>query len=141
MDHSQDTMRELIATELTSIADELGIAAGGVWDADTADSPRDDQFPLIVVRWYDVNETMGRSVVQPFDLWVYLQGEDRTPGEAIARAAARHLTEMVGVPKLEGHLSQISDSRPNLGRGADLADEGYAALVVVHRLEAVYNGA
>lgn len=141
MDHSQDTMRELVATELTSIADYLGIAAGGVWDADTADSPTDEQFPLIVVRWYDVNETMGRSVVQPFDLWTYIQGDDRTPGENISRKAAAHLVEMAGVPKLGGHLSQITDSRPNLGRGADLADEGYAAMVVVHRLEAVYNGA
>jgi hypothetical protein len=140
MDHSEDTIRELIATELASEWEKIGIVENGVWDADTTDSPRDDQFPLLVVRWYDVAQSMGRTRVHPFDLWIYIKGENRTPGEAIATAAAAHLTQMEGVAKLGGYLSQISDTLPGLGRGADLADEGYDALVVVHRLQAVYNG-
>lgn len=138
MDHSTDTIRELVATELSAAQSlkDLGLPEQSVWDADTLDAPQESEFPLIVVRWYDVSQMMGRLMVRPFDTWTYITGSDRTPGETLSNAAVPVLTSLEGVLKRAGALHSIKDE----GVGSDLRDDGYDALVLVNHYTSVYSG-
>lgn len=138
MDHSTDTIRELVALELSSSQSlkDIGLTDGGVWDADTLDSPNENMFPLIVVRWYDVSQRMGRMMVRPFDTWTYITGSDRTPGETLSNTAVPILSALEGVLKRGGALHSITDE----GVGSDLRDDGYDALVLVNHYTSVYSG-
>jgi len=138
MDHSKDTIRELVSLELSGAESlkDIGLGDGSVWDADTLDAPLPEDFPLIVVRWYDVSQTMGRMMVRPFDTWTYIKGFDRTPGETLSNAAVSVLSSLEAVVKLNGALHSIKDE----GVGSDLRDDGYDALVLVNHYTSVYSG-
>lgn len=132
------TKREVVAT-LVNESDacrQLGLPADNVWDADAVREPDSTQFPLVVLRWYDVTARMGHVSLQEFDLFVYDQGEDRTRAERIALAAAQAIQAGLPVKKEGGHLTQVDDR----GQGADMTDENYDAVVVPRRLAAIGSG-
>lgn len=108
---------------------------GSVLQADTVESP--SFKPFIVVRWGDVEQQMGGSVVHPFDLWVYDEFGDYNRPAAIAQAAAAFLVENgVHIKTTTGHISQIIDR----GIGGDLADDGFDAVVIPYHFAAIGRG-
>jgi hypothetical protein len=142
-DYSNLTRRETVATILND-AEELrvlGLPLNNVHDADAVEEPDSTDFPLLVIRWFDVVTKMAHVEVQPFDLWVYDSGSDRTRAEAIARAAAVVLAGEDGrglnpIKKLGGYITEITDQ----GQGADMTDDNFDAVVVPRRLTAVGSG-
>lgn len=142
-DYTELTKRETVATILNN-AEELrvlGLAADSVHDADAVREPDSTDFPLLVIRWFDVVTKMAHVEIQPFDLWVYDSGSDRTRAEKIAKAAAVVLTGEDGrgldpIKKLGGYITEITDQ----GQGADMTDDNYDAVVVPRRLTAVGSG-
>lgn len=130
--------REVVATLIneSELVRAAGLPFNHVYDADAVRDPDDTEFPFLVVRWADVAEKLNHVDVQPFDIWVYDKGSDRTQAERIAKAAGDLLAAVVQVRKVGGWLMQISDE----GQGADLTDENYDAVVVPRRLVAVASG-
>lgn len=136
------TTRERVATLLNNHPDllALGLPTDAVIQADTADSPT--FRPFIVIRWLDVAQRMGPVSVRPFELWGYDTEGDYTRIERILVKAAEILTGESSVPMqtTSGCISQIKDDTLGYGRGSDLYDEGYKAVVIPWRLQAVATG-
>lgn len=106
-----------------------------VFQADTVNSP--DQKPFIVVRWGEQEVLMGDSASHPGDLWVYDDFGDYNRATAIAKEALRLLQDLIlQIQTEDGRISQIRSR----GIGADLADDGFEALVIPGRFVAVGNG-
>lgn len=138
MDHSGDTLRELCATELNA---DLGLAALGllpdsVFDADTEDERQPEGTAFIVLRWGEVQDSMGATERRALDIWGYTTDKNRTRIESIVRRAAEVLKNLEPQPKLGGFLVQIEAQ----GIGADLRDDGYDALVVPYHMRSVASG-
>lgn len=106
-----------------------------VFQADTTMSP--EVRPFIVVRMGEQEARLGSSTAQACDLWVYDDFGDYNRATAIAKAALALMAEhLLQIPTQDGMLSQIADR----GIGADLADDGFEALVIPGRFVAVGNG-
>lgn len=136
------TTRERISYFLNDHPDLLaiGLPADGVLQADTANSPT--IRPFIVVRWLDTAASLGPVSKRPFDLWGYDEEGDYTRIETILKRAAELLTDETTTPlkTQTGVISQISDRESGYGRGADLYDDGYKALVIPWRFFAIATG-
>ena len=115
----------------------LGLAQeDSVFQADTATSP--SVRPFIVVRMGEVEVRMELSSVQGADLWVYDDFGDYNRAALIAQRALELMAaEMIQIPTTSGRISQISDR----GVGADLADDGFDALVIPAHFGVVGRGA
>lgn len=106
-----------------------------VFQADTAMSP--DFKPFIVVRMGETEAQLATSSAQPGDLWVYDEYGDYNRASKLCKEALRLMAEhLIDVPTQDGRLSQVS----NRGVGADLADDGFDALVVPGHFAAIGNG-
>ncbi len=114
----------------------LGLAEeDSVFQADTAMSP--EIRPFIVVRMGETEAQLGTSSAQPGDLWVYDEYGDYNRASKLCKEALRLMAEhLLDVPTRDGRLSQVS----NRGVGADLADDGFDALVVPGHFAAIGNG-
>jgi hypothetical protein len=133
------TAREIIAQRIATdpTCQDLGLDPDSVYQADTAESP--EERPFIVVRWGDVAGQMGHVTVRNVDLWAYDQLGDYTRAERLVRAAAEAVGRILQVETDEGFINQVRISGDGLGRGADLVDEGFDALVIPHRVAAVVS--
>ncbi len=114
----------------------LGLAEeDSVFQADTAMSP--EIRPFIVVRMGETEAQIAASSAQPGDLWVYDEYGDYNRASKLCKEALRLMAEhLIDVPTQDGRLSQVS----NRGVGADLADDGFDALVVPGHFAAIGNG-
>lgn len=114
----------------------LGLAEeDSVFQADTAMSP--EIRPFIVVRMGETEAQLAASSAQPGDLWVYDEYGDYNRASKLGKEALRLMAEhLLDVPTQDGRLSQVS----NRGVGADLADDGFDALVVPGHFAAIGNG-
>jgi hypothetical protein len=134
------TLRELVVQTL--LADEvlraLGLPEGGVFQADSMENP--EFFPFIVVRWLDEQAGIGRMTRRPFDLWCYDGAGDNTRADRIGRRSLLVLGDLEPTAVEGGWLTKIEMSRAGLGRGSDLYDDGYKAVVVPYRAMAVASG-
>lgn len=106
-----------------------------VFQADTAMSP--EVKPFIVVRMGETEARLAASSAQPGDLWVYDDFGDYNRASKLCKEALRLMAEhLLDVPTQDGRLSQVSDR----GVGADLADDGFDALVIPGHFAAIGNG-
>ncbi|WNM68230.1 tail terminator [Microbacterium phage MortySmith] len=114
----------------------LGLAEeDSVFQADTTMSP--EVRPFIVVRMGETEARLGGSAAQPADLWVYDDFGDYNRATKLAKAALSVMAEhLLDVPTADGRLSQVNDR----GIGADLADDGFDALVIPGHFAAIGNG-
>lgn len=114
----------------------LGLAEEeSVFQADTAMSP--EIRPFIVVRMGETEAKLDASSAQPGDLWVYDEFGDYNRASKIAKEALRLMDELlIDIPTADGRLSQVNDR----GVGADLADDGFDALVIPGHFAAIGNG-
>ena len=133
-----DTARATLAQTLMQAAPlhALGLAeSGSVLQADTVNSPATK--PFIVIRWGDVERIVGKSWLQPVDLWIYDDFGDYDRATRMAKTAGKYLHDNVlGLRTNTGWISQIDDR----GIGGDLADDGFDALVIPYRLAAIGTG-
>lgn len=143
MDETTLTTRERIAYFLNNNQAllDLGLEENAVVQADTTESPTMRIF--LVIRWLDTIQKLGPVSKRPFELWGYdCQGGDYTMIEKILGKAAELLTSETLVPlkTATGCISQIRDNETGYGRGSDLYDEGYNAVVIPWRFVAIATG-
>lgn len=130
--------REWAAVRLNNSARlrDLGLPPDSVFDADTADSPTEK--PFIVLRWGEEQPGMGNARVFPLDLWVYDGFGDHSRCARIADAAADELAaDLPSAVGEEGWVYGLDTKGSGLGRGGDLKDDGYDALVVPYHVRVV----
>lgn len=114
---------------------DLGLPEDAVFQADTVESPK--VRPFLVLRWGDREDSLGKNGVWPVDGWVYDEMGDYTRATNIAKKASEIAAEqIVGLRTVDGWISQVA----NRGVGADLADDGFSALVKPFRIGVVGNG-
>lgn len=130
----RDTVNAFLQAQPTLHA--LGLPEeDSVFQADTLNSP--SQKPFIVVRWGEQEAAVGESGAHPCDLWVYDEFGDYNRATKIAKEALRLLQrEILQVATDDGRISQIRAR----GIGADLADDGFEALVIPGHFVAIGNG-
>lgn len=138
------TTRETIATELNEslVLRALGLSEDAVFQADTMESPT--MRPFIVIRWLQESAGVGPVTRRPFDMWVYGEEGDYGLIEKLGDAAQTILANIEQRATVSGNILQVH-TRPNpniqnLGRGDDLYDQGYKALVIPYRCQAVASG-
>jgi len=134
------TARETVMSTLNNHASltALGLIADGVVQADTLESPT--EFPFIVVRWTDEVAGLGRVRRAPVDLWVYDAGGDYSRLLRIGETALAVLADFLQAKTIDGHIMQIDTKGASLGRGRDLYDDGFDAVVVPFRAQVVHTG-
>ena len=133
---SRVVVTQTLATNPELIA--LGLPEGEVYQADTLDSPT--TFPFLVIRWLDEQNAVGASSARPAEIWSYDEPGSYDRCLAIGDKAMAILGNLVGLPTDFGHISQFRVQGPGLGRGADLWDDGYKAVVIPFRFVAVARG-
>lgn len=134
------TRRETVVSLLNNnpVLTTLGLIEDGVVQADTVESPT--AFPFIVVRWIDEEQGLGSIHRDPLELWVYDVEGDYSRAVALGQAALGVLAEAVQEPTKDGHLMLIETKGLGLGRGRDLYDDAYSAVVVPFRARAIGTG-
>lgn len=138
------TTRETIATSLNSSTElrTLGLPIDAVFQADTMESP--SMRPFVVVRWLQESAGVGPVTRRPFDLWWYGAEGSYDLIEKLGYAGQQILGNMEQVDTFSGRIMRIhtkpTPTIPNLGRGDDLYDNGYKALVIPFRCQAVASG-
>lgn len=141
---SELTTRETIATELNTntVLRGLGLPEDAVFQADTMESPM--MRPFVVIRWLQELAGIGPVSRRPFDLWWYGAEGSYDLIEKLGSAAQDILGNMEQIETVSGRIMRIHtrpiSSIPNLGRGDDLYDNGYKALVIPFRCQAVASG-
>lgn len=141
---SELTTRETIATTLNTNGElrTLGLPEDAVFQADTMESPT--MRPFLVIRWLQEAAGMGPVTRRPFDLWWYGAEGSYDLIEKLGVTAQNILGNMEQVDTVSGRIMRIHTrpipTIPNLGRGDDLYDNGYKALVIPFRCQAVASG-
>lgn len=138
------TTRETVAVALNTNAElrDLGLPEDAVFQADTMESP--SMRPFVVVRWLQEQAGVGPVTRRPFDLWWYGEEGSYDLIEKLGYTAQRILGNLEQVPTFDGMLMRIHTTPltaiPNVGRGDDMYDQGYKALVIPFRCQAVASG-
>jgi len=134
------TTRETIVTTLNDAQSlrDLGLPEDAIVQADTLDSPT--VRPFVVVRWLDEQPGVGAVTPRPFDLWVYDDPGDYTRCERIGVESLKILSDLDPIKTETGWISQIRTHGRGLGRGQDLYDDGYEAVVIPFRAIAIASG-
>ena len=141
---TQLTTRETIATILNTDTElrALGLAEDSVFQADTMESP--SMRPFVVVRWLQEQPGLGSVSRRPFDLWWYGEEGSYDTIEKLGYTALRILGAIEQRVTFDGRILQVHTQPrpgiPNVGRGDDLYDDGYKALVIPFRCQAVASG-
>lgn len=132
------TLREFVPTLLnqSQVLRDLGLPENAIFQADTIDSPV--IRPFFVIRWLDEQDAIQKFRRRPFSLWVYDEHGTYDRIDALGAAAKMILKdeELFPTPVTNGMLLDIRDGL----RGRDLIDEGYDALTVEWRYQAIASG-
>lgn len=132
------TLREFVPTLLnqSQVLRDLGLPENAIFQADTIDSPL--IRPFFVIRWLDEQDAIQKFRRRPFSLWVYDEHGTYDRIDALGAAAKMILKdeELFPTPVTNGMLLDIRDGL----RGRDLIDEGYDALTVEWRYQAIASG-
>jgi hypothetical protein len=138
------TTRETIATTLHASTElrDAGLSEGSVFQADTMESPT--ARPFVVIRWLQEIAGVGPFTRRPFDLWWYGEEGSYDLIEKLGYTGQSVLGNLGHTPTKDGQIMQVH-TRPlpnfaNLGRGNDMYDNGYKALVIPYRCLAVASG-
>lgn len=141
---SEMTLRETVVailTDSTQLAD-LGLPTDAVYQADTLDTPT--EYPFVVIRWRQEQLGVGPVAKRPFDLWWYDSPGSYSRIDKLGRAAQTILGSVEQMATVDGNILRI-ETRPNLnnsglGRGDDLFDDGWDAVVIPWSCSAVATG-
>lgn len=140
------TTRETIVQYLNDLESlrELGLGEDRILQADTIDGAIPESFPWIVIRWLGDDGGLANTSIRPFDLWGYDSPGDYSRIEKILYTAANELGIMDPTPTDSGLIVAVETGVPNrrsgLGRGQDLYDDGFEAVVIPWRCRAVASG-
>lgn len=137
-DSARDTMAQLVAQN--SLIRALGLGDRSVYPADVAESPQ--ERPFVVMRWGDEEAGLGGSWARPLMWWVYDEFGDFNRASNIAKAI-QNLggKSFTPIATTNGWVTQFRTEGSGLGIGADLADDGFDALVVPLNTVVVGRGA
>lgn len=120
---------------------DLGIQEGHVYQADTLESPTQEDLPLIVVRWLDSQPGAGSVERAPFDIWCYGKKGDFTTPEKVGKRVIALMNAVLQEPLIgDGLLMVVETKGAGLGRGQDLYDDQWDSPVIPFRCRAVGRG-
>lgn len=140
------TLRELVAVTLNGNGElkVLGLPDNAVFQADTVDTPQ--MRPFLVIRWLRETPGIGPVSRRPFELLGYDTPGDFNRIDRILFKSDQILTNLPSTEIEGGWLARIESSsntnmrNAGLGRGDDLWDEGYKAIVRPWTLRAIASG-